>query len=156
MAAMGAIFNPPAKMTAAVQAGLFNARKRNKLDTALVNSAIAPAWGTIIFPANPSNNDTITIGGTVITFVTGTPSGAQVKIGGSLGATLTALLVYLAANPIASANVSGGGVSLLVQSVKPADTTVTLAASAATVSGANLVPQQVNARLNANNIPVLP
>lgn len=153
---MGAFFNPPAKMTAAVQAGLFNARKRNKLATAVVNSVVAPAYGTIFFPANPSNNDTITIGGTVITFVSGTPSGAQVKIGATTASTLVALFVYLAANPLSNATVSGGGQSLLVQSIKPADTTVTLAASAATVSGANLVPQQVNARQNVNNLTVLP
>jgi hypothetical protein len=153
---MGAFFNPPAKMTAAVQAGLFNVRKRNKLGTSAVNSTVAPAYGTITFPTNPANLATITIGGTIITFVTGTPSGAQVKIGTDTNATILALLTYLAANPIASVNVSGGGESILVQSIKPADTSVTLAASAATVSGANLVPQTVNARSNINNIPVLP
>ena len=154
---MGAIYNPPAKLTPAVQAGLFNARKRNKLATGPVNSTVAPAYGTILFPANPSNLATITIGGTVITFVTGTPSGAQVKIADDLLDTLTALMVYLAANPLSNATVSISGTnSLLVQSIKPADTTVTLAASAATVSGSNLVPQIVNARFNANSIPVLP
>lgn len=154
---MGAIFNPPAKLTAAVQAGLFNARKRNKLATATVNSSVAPAYGTILFPANPSNNDTITVGGTVITFVTGTPSGSQVQIGSDLEATLDALLSSLAITPLSKATLGLSGTnSLLVLSTKPADTTVTLAASAATVSGANLVPQTVNARVNANSITVLP
>lgn len=50
-----------------------------------------PASGTINFAANPTNNQTITIGNTTWTFVTGTPTGNQTRIGANLGATLTAL-----------------------------------------------------------------
>ena len=153
---MGAIFNPQAKMTGPMQAGMFYARKRNRLATAVVDSSVAPAYGTIYFPSNPTNDQTITIAGIVITFVTGTPSGAQVQIGASTAATIAAILAYLAANPISTATVTGDGNGLMVQSVKPADTSVTLAASNATVSSANLVPQQVNARQNANSLTVTP
>lgn len=137
---------------------MFYARKTNRSNVVTVNSAVAPAWGTIDFTAsgNPGNGQTITIAGTLITFVTGTPSGAQVKIGASLAATLAALAVYLAAHPIATANVSVTGNSLLVLSTKPADTTVTLAASNAAVSSANLVPQTVRTRLNVNNLTATP
>ena len=38
------------------------------------------AVGNATFTGNPANNDTLTIGGTVVTFVTGTPVGNQVKI----------------------------------------------------------------------------
>lgn len=158
-----AFYNPASKLTPAVQAGLFNARKRNKLATALVDSTVAPAYGTIAFPGVPANDDTVTINGTIITFVSGTPSGAQIKIvtseekpADNLALTLDALLDYITANPISGVTVSGGDAGILIQSVKPADTTPTLAASAATVSGANLVPNKVNARVNANSIPVLP
>ena len=47
---------------------------------------------------NPANLATITLGGTVVTFVTGTPAGNQVKIGASLNATLQALLTFLQAS----------------------------------------------------------
>lgn len=141
---------------AAQQAGLYFARKRNRLMPALRNSLVAPAWGTITFPSNPANTATITINGTVITFVTGTPSGAQVKIGATTADTIAALLTYLAANPIAAATVSGSGNGILVQSVKPADTTITLAASAATVSSGTLIPQQIRARPDMDHIGVLP
>lgn len=153
---MGAIFNPPTKMTDGMQAGMFYARKRNRFATAVVDSAVAPAYGTIYFPINPTNGQTITVAGTVITFVSGTPSGAQVKIADDITDTVAALIAYLAENPLATATVTASGNGILVQSVKPADTTVTLAASAATVSGANLVQQQVNARQNSNSLTVLP
>jgi len=148
--------NPNYRPVGAQQAGMYHARKRNRLMPATVNSRVAPAWGTITFPANPANLATITINGTVITFVSGTPSGAQVKIGADLPTTLTSLLTYIGANPISGAFVSLSGNGILVQSTKPADTTVTLAASAATVSSANLVPQIVRARPDMDHIGVLP
>jgi hypothetical protein len=158
--AVSAIFNPPKKMTAAMQAALLIIRKRNRLDTVVVNSVVASAYGTIFFPANPANNDTITINGEVLTFVAGTPSDAQVKIvttadddADNLAATLAAVVAYYGAHPSSAAYVSGGGSGLLIESVKPADTSITIAASAAIVSSANLVPQQVRMRANANSIP---
>ena len=133
-------------MTAAIQAALYYARKTNR-GASVVNSLAEPAWGTIDFTAsgNPGNGQTITIDGTVLTFVTGTPSGAQAKIGGTLALTLAAAVAYFTAHPLANATVTVDG-GLLVQSKKPADTSVTLAASNATVSGANLVPNVVRSR----------
>jgi hypothetical protein len=57
-----------------------------------------PASGTATFSGNPANNDTISVAGTTITFVTGSPVGSQVKIGASLAATLSNLLTFLNAS----------------------------------------------------------
>lgn len=61
-----------------------------------VNYVKAPtAAGKITFALQPANNSTITLNGTVVTFVTGTPTSGQVQIGATLAATLTALAQYL-------------------------------------------------------------
>jgi|GEM_PF-1388279 len=46
------------------------------------------ASGWVTFARNPSNNETLVINGATLTFVTGTPTGDQVKIGDTLGDTL--------------------------------------------------------------------
>ena len=133
-------------------AGLFAARKRNRLMTSVVDSAAAPAWGTITFSGNPAANDTITINGTQVMFVGGAPSGTQVRIAGDLAGTLNAVVAYFAAHPVngvGSVSVSGAG--LLVLSAKPADTTITIAASAGTVSHGTLQAQRVRKRVTMNN-----
>ena len=56
------------------------------------------ATGTITFTGNPANSDTITLAGVVVTFVTGTPSGSQVKIGASQAATMANLIAFINAN----------------------------------------------------------
>jgi len=56
------------------------------------------AWGSITFSGNPANNDTVTVNGTVVTFVTGTAVGSQVQIAGSQAATETALAAFLNAS----------------------------------------------------------
>lgn len=53
------------------------------------------ATGYFNFTANPVNLDTITLNGTAVTFVTGTPVGNQVLIGGTTAATLANLLAFL-------------------------------------------------------------
>lgn len=53
------------------------------------------ATGTITFTANPSSPDTITVGGTAITFVASGPVGNQVLVGASADATLNNLLSFL-------------------------------------------------------------
>ena len=53
------------------------------------------AAGNISFNNNPSNGDTLTINGTVITFVTGTATGNQVYIGVNYLQTLAALQALL-------------------------------------------------------------
>lgn len=122
-------------------AGAYFARKRNRVSTALVDDAFAPAWGTITFASNPSNAQTVTINGTVITF------GSTVTVGADLAATLAAILAHIAAHPISGVSVTGSGDGLLIQSTAAADTSITLAASNASVSHATLQKQQVNARV---------
>jgi hypothetical protein len=58
-------------------------------------AAANPATNTIAFSANPANADTVTIAGTLITFVTAAPVGSQVQIGASLATTLANLLAFL-------------------------------------------------------------
>lgn len=58
----------------------------------------AQAQGTITLSGQPSNGDTVTIKGTTVTFVTGTPSGNQVQIAGSSTLTAAALQAFLQAS----------------------------------------------------------
>jgi hypothetical protein len=58
----------------------------------------AQATGTITLSGNPSNGDTVTIKGTTVTFVSGTPSGNQVQIGATAADTSAALQTFLAAS----------------------------------------------------------
>lgn len=58
----------------------------------------ARASGTITLSGQPSNGDTVTIKGTVVTFVSGTPSGNQVQIGADATATAAALQAFLQAS----------------------------------------------------------
>jgi hypothetical protein len=64
--------------------------------TGFMQGALAQqAAGTITFVSNPSNNTTITLGGTVWTFVTSGAIGNQTNIQGTLVATLTQLQIDL-------------------------------------------------------------
>jgi len=56
------------------------------------------ADATVTFGSNPANSDTLTIAGTAITFVSGTPTGNQVKIGASDTVTAANLLAFLNAS----------------------------------------------------------
>lgn len=53
------------------------------------------AVGNFAFSANPAASDKITLNGTDITFVSGTPTGNQVQIGGSLAETLSSLVTFI-------------------------------------------------------------
>ena len=99
------------------------------------------ASGTIAFAANPEDGDTITLNGTVWTFVDNAPGSAQTEIGGTLEATLAALVSDL--NGSADAEVGKAtysappdeGVLLIVfDTVGVAGNEFTIAASAAVVS----------------------
>ena len=72
------------------------------------------ATGTITFTGNPSNNDTVTIAGVTITFVSGTPSGSQIKIGASQAATMATLVAFI--NAAGSANNLQGVITAVVTS----------------------------------------
>lgn len=56
------------------------------------------ASGTITLSGQPDPGDSVTINGTAVTFVSGTPSGNQVKIGLSTAATALALQAFLEAS----------------------------------------------------------
>lgn len=56
------------------------------------------ASGTITLNGQPSANDTVTVDGTVVTFVAGTPVGSQVQIGASTSLTSANLQAFLAAS----------------------------------------------------------
>jgi len=58
----------------------------------------ARASATIELTANPANGNTVTIQGTTVTFVSGSPSGNQVQIGVDAAATALALQTFLAAS----------------------------------------------------------
>jgi Protein of unknown function (DUF3383) len=65
--------------------------------TSSVIGFVAPsaAVGSATFSTQPTASDTLTIDGTAVTFVSGTPTGNQVKIGSSLPVTLASLLTFL-------------------------------------------------------------
>ena len=64
------------------------------------------ATGTILFAANPSNGDTITLDGTTWTFVDSGASGSETNIAGTLALTLAQLKIDL--NASIDANVAAG------------------------------------------------
>lgn len=101
------------------------------------------AAGTITFSANPSASATITLNGTAWTFVASGATGNQTNIGASLSATLTALATALnasASTEIAKCFYVVSATALFVLHKTPGTggNSYTLAASAATVSGATL------------------
>ncbi|MBX9874654.1 MAG: DUF3383 domain-containing protein [Beijerinckiaceae bacterium] len=56
------------------------------------------AFGSFTFAAQPANNDSITINGTAVTFVSAAPVENQVQIGANLAATLAATVAFLNAS----------------------------------------------------------
>ncbi len=111
-----------------------------------VSFAEAPtAVGTITFSVNPSNLDTITLNGTAVTFVTGTPSGGQVKIAATLALTLANLMTFLAASVDVQIvkftyALNNANTVLELEATTPGSggNSLTIAASAATASGSTL------------------
>jgi len=110
-------------------------------------SYLAPsaAVGSAAFSGNPANLDTITLNGTAVTFVTGTPAGNQVKIEATLSATLAGLLAFLTASTDVQLlkftySVSGSSLYLAAATAGTGGNSLTLAKSstAITLSGATL------------------
>ena len=108
-----------------------------------------PATGSAVFTANPANSDTLTIGGTTVTFVTALTSGIQCLIGATLANTLANLIAVLStsvdANLIKFTYGSAAGTTLNLaanpaQLVGTAGNALTLAKSSSviTLSGATL------------------
>lgn len=111
--------------------------------TAVPAGTAQRATGTITFTVNPVANDTVTIGGTAVTFKTSGATGNQVNIGADLATTLTALVNFLKASSdtnLAKATYSASPTVLTVTYKVPgtAGNAFAIAASVATASGATL------------------
>jgi hypothetical protein len=114
-----------------------------------VTVAQGAAVGTWTFTAQPAVNATITVNGTVFTFVASGATGPQINIGANLAATLTAAAVVLNASVVAGVALATYSASATVltatlDAAGPTGNAYTLAAStspvsSATVSGATAV-----------------
>ena len=118
--------------------------------TSNTTGAGVAATGSITFTGAGTNADTITVGGTSIELVTGTPSGSQVQIGGSASATAGNLYTFLAAS--ADTNIakctyslSGAVITATYKTIGITGNSFTLAKSstAITLSGSVLSGGQV-------------
>lgn len=104
------------------------------------------ASGTVTFSSNPANLDTLTIDGTLITFVSGTPTGSQVKIGSTAIDTAANLQAFLQVSVDTNINLatyatSAGVTTVTYKLVGTAGNSFTLAKSSTAIalSGATLV-----------------
>ena len=103
------------------------------------------ATGTITIATNPSDGDTVTVNGIVVTFKTSGAIGNQVNIGASAGATATALTAFLntsgqAGLAVATYTANASAVTVTYDVKGTAGNNFTLASGQAsvTVSGAKL------------------
>ncbi len=103
------------------------------------------AIGTLTWSVNPSNGETITLNGVVWTFVSGTATGNQTHIAGTLAATLLQLVSDLNASVVTGLVVatyvftSGSVITIWYDTVGVGGNSYTLAASVATPSAATLL-----------------
>jgi hypothetical protein len=133
-------------MTNGQAAASYYARRRNRMarTTTASDDKASRAYGTIHFPANPSSGATITLGGTVVHL------GTDVTIGVDLATTMASLLTFLQASAdvnISKCTYQNNNPDLFVQAKDAGVATFTLAASAATVSGATLKLMKINSRV---------
>lgn len=132
----------------------------------LENAPGLQATGLITFTANPTAADSITLNGTVVTFVASGATGNQVNIGGSLSLTLDALVTF--ANGSADANIAQatyvkGGTTQLKVTAKAfstsgnaytlASTQVNGVVSGATLTGGAVIPN-ISLTRKINNVSV--
>lgn len=101
------------------------------------------ATGTITFSGNPANNDTITIAGVLITLVTGTPSGSQVKIGATQAATMTNIVAFI------NAGGSAGGLQGTVTAVFTSTNVITINSYYPGLIGNLITMSKVSANISA-------
>jgi hypothetical protein len=128
-------------------ASLRRASKVNKFKTVLVDDLTSFATGAVTFNVNPSSGNTLTLGGTVVTFGA---AGGQVHIAGNLADTLTALLNFVKASNdvnLVKCTYAVSGSALFIKYKTAGIKTFTLAASVATVSGATLKLNQISKRI---------
>ena len=115
------------------------------------------ASGSFLFGSNPSNNDTITLNGTAVTFKTSGATGLQVNIGVDLATTLASLKTLLNASASTEVvkctyDVTGGNtLTVTYKTVGTTGNSFTLAASAATRSGATLSGGEADGNLIASS-----
>jgi hypothetical protein len=103
------------------------------------------ATGTVTFTGNPANNDTLTLNGQLITFVTGTPGANQVQIGATDTATAANLQYFLMNSTdadlvVASYSTTGLVLTITYNQVGTAGNSYSLAKSSSdlTLSGSDL------------------
>lgn len=114
--------------------------------TSTLSFASGPtAYGAITFAVNPTAAATITIGGTLVTFVTSLTTGNQILIGANLAATLANAVTFLSQSADTnlvkatySVNQAGTAIQVVYKTPGASGNTFTLAASVATPSGATL------------------
>lgn len=103
------------------------------------------ASGAFTFPANPANNDTITVGGQVFTFKNANPAANQILIGATLADTVREAVWALNASAVVAVGAArystdrdGAKIYVKHKTIGAAGNAFGLAASVATVSGATL------------------
>lgn len=114
--------------------------------TSTLSFASAPtAFGSVTYTVNPSAAATVTIGGTVVTFVSSLTTGNQILIGANLAATLANAVTFLnqstdvnLSKATYSVNQAGTALQIVYKTVGTAGNAFTLAASVGTASGATL------------------
>ncbi len=114
-----------------------------RVTSATAGTAIIAATGSIVFTLNPSNDATITINGTVVTFKTSAGASPEVEIGANLAATLVVLLAILNASvdtQLVKFTYTVNATTLFLTAVTAgtAGNSLTIAASVATPSAATL------------------
>jgi hypothetical protein len=114
-----------------------------------VTVPLVVASGFILFAAQPAVGSTLTVNGTVFTFVASGATAVQINIGANLGATLTNIVTALNASVVPAvalatyAQTGGNTLTVTADAIGITGNAITLAASAApasngTVSGATL------------------
>lgn len=101
-------------------------------------TAAVAASGTATFSANPSANDTLTVDGSVLKFVSSSPDAGEVKIESELAGTLDNVIAALPASVVGSK--SAGVLTITAAQAGTAGNSIAIAksSSAITLSGAAL------------------
>lgn len=119
---------------------------KTSFGTIAASIGTAFASGTILLAAVPTAGDTVTIGGTAITFVTANPAGNQVLLGATAAATAQNLLAFLLGSSDAnlvkfSYTLNSATITATAAAIGTGGNSLTLATSnavAVTLSGATL------------------
>jgi len=114
--------------------------------TSTLSFASAPtAFGSVTYSVNPSAAATVTIGGTVVTYVSSLTTGNQILLGATLAATLANAVTFLnqsadtnLSKAVYSVNQAGTALQIVYKTAGTAGNTFTLAASVGTPSASTL------------------